>query len=80
MTLFRRLAIRAARELARRPEARAKAEEALTNASRVLNDEVKPRAKQAWRDAQPGIENAKAGLKRLAQELRDEYRKGRDGE
>ena len=40
---------------------------------------VKPRAKQAWREAQPKIENAKLGLKRFAQRVRDEYRKGHDG-
>ncbi len=80
MTLLRRLAIRAARELARRPEVRARAKETLTNATRVFNEEVKPRTKDAWRDAQPDIEHAKARLKRFAQKLRDEYRKGRDGE
>ena len=72
MNLLRRLAIRAAQELAANPEARAKA-------SRVLEEDVKPRAKQAWRQAQPEIENAKLGLKRFAQKVRDEYRKGRDG-
>ena len=72
MNLFRRFVIRAARELAHNPRARAKA-------SRVLQDEVKPRAQQAWRDAQPKIENAKLGLKRFAQTVREEYRKGRDG-
>ena len=80
MTLLRRLAIRAARELARRPEVRARAKETLINATHVFNEEVKPRAKEAWRDAQPGIEHAKARLKRFAQKLRNEYRKGRDGE
>ena len=82
MTLLRRLAIRAAREpvlLARRPEVRAKAKETLTNATRVFNEEVKPRSKDAWRDAQPDIEHAKARLKRFTQKLRDKYRKGRDG-
>ena len=58
MTLLRRLAIRAARELARCPEVRAKAKETPTNATRVFNEEVKPRAKDAWRDAQPDIEHA----------------------
>ena len=72
MNLLRRLAIRAAQELAANPEARAKA-------SRVLEEDIKPRAKQAWREAQPEIENAKFGLKRFAQRVRDEYRKGRDG-
>ncbi len=72
MSLLRRFLIRAAQELRHNPEARAKA-------SQVLEEDVKPRAKQAWRAAQPKIENAKLGLKRFAQSVRDEYRKGRDG-
>ena len=80
MMLLRRLAIHAARGLARRPEVRARAKKTLTNATRVFNEEVKPRAKEAWRDAQPGIEHAKVRLKRFAEKLRDEYRKGRDRE
>ena len=60
-------------------EVRAKAKETLTNATRVFNEEVKPRSKDAWRDAQPDIEHAKARLKRFTQKLRDKYRKGRDG-
>ena len=73
MNLLRRLVIRAAQELRHNPEARAKA-------SQVLEEQVKPRAEQAWREAQPKIENAKLGLKHFAQRVRDEYRKGRDGE
>ena len=80
MSLLRRLASRVGRELARHPEARAKAEEVLAKTRRVLNEDVKPRAQQVWRDAQPDIEHAKGELKRVAQEMRDEYRKGRDGE
>jgi phage terminase small subunit len=72
MNLLRRFVIRAAQELGRNPEARAKA-------SQVLEEQVKPRAEQAWREAQPKIENAKLELKRFAQRVRDEYRKGRDG-
>ena len=72
MTLLRRFVIRAAQELGHNPKARAKA-------SQVLEEEFKPRAKQAWLEAQPKIENAKLGLKRLAQRVREEYRKGRDG-
>ena len=53
MTLIRRLVWWLGQELARRPEARAKAKEVLAETQRVLNDDVKPRAKQAWRDAQP---------------------------
>jgi deoxyribodipyrimidine photolyase len=80
MTLIRRLAWRLGQELVRRPEARAKAKEVLAETQRVLNDDVKPRAKQAWRDAQPGIETAKRKLKSFAEEFREEYRKGRDGD
>ena len=72
MTLLRRFVIRAAQELGHNPKARAKA-------LQVLEEEFKPRAKQAWLEAQPKIENAKLGLKRLAQRVREEYRKGRDG-
>ena len=67
------MVIRAAQELAQNPEARAKA-------SRVLEEDVKPRAKRAWQEAQPEIENAKLGLKRFVQRVREEYRKGREGE
>ncbi len=73
MSLLRRFAIRAAQELGHNPEARAKA-------SQALEEQVKPRAEQAWREAQPKIEHAKLGLKRFAQRVREEYRKGRDGE
>ena len=80
MRLLRLLALRAGRELARHPEARAKAEEVLAKTQRVLRDDIKPRAQQAWRDAKPEIQNARRTLKRVAEELRDEYRKGRDDE
>lgn len=70
MTLLRRLVITAARVLVQNPEARAKARE-------VLEEEVKPRAKEAWREARPEIEKAGRGLKRLARRVRDEYRSGR---
>ncbi len=73
MSLLRRFVIRAAQELVHNPEARAKA-------SQVLEEHVKPRAEQAWREAQPKIENAKLGLKRFAQRVRKKYRTGRDGE
>ncbi|HUG80473.1 MAG TPA: hypothetical protein VML01_02340 [Bryobacterales bacterium] len=72
MNLLRRLMVRAAREFAQNPEAREKA-------SQVFQHDVKPRAQKAWREAQPEIANAKAGLKRFALKLQDEYRKGRDG-
>ena len=80
MRLLHRLVLRVGQELARNPEARAKAGRALAKTKRVVNDDLKPRAQQAWRDAQPDIQNAKRELKRIAEELRDEYRKGRDGE
>ena len=70
MTLLRRLVVTAARVLVQNPEARAKARE-------VLEEEVKPRAKEAWREARPEIEKAGQGLKRLARNVRDQYRKGR---
>ena len=79
MSLLHRLALRVGWELARRPEARAKAAEALTRAQRVLKDDIRPRARRAWQDAQPEIEHAKHRLARLGRELRDQYRKGRDG-
>ena len=80
MTLLRRLAWRLGQELARRPQAREKARQVLAETQRVVNDEVKPRAKQAWRSAQPELRTAKRNLKRFADELKEEYRKGRDGE
>ena len=58
MSLLRRFVIRAAQELGHNPEARAKA-------SQVLEEQVRPRAEQAWREAQPKIENAKVGLKKI---------------
>ncbi len=55
MSLLRRFVIRAVQQLRQNPEARAKA-------SQVLEEQVKPRAEQAWREAQPKIEHAKLGL------------------
>ncbi len=80
MRLLRRLALRVGQELARKPAARAKATQVLAKTQRVLNDDIKPRAQQAWRNVQPGIQHATRELKRVARELRDEYRKGRDGD
>jgi hypothetical protein len=73
MPFLRRLVITAARVLVQNPEARAKARQ-------VLEEEVKPRAKEAWREARPEIERAGRGLKRLARNVRDQYRKGRRGD
>jgi hypothetical protein len=80
MHWLRRLAFRFGQELARNPDARAKAAQALAKGQQVLKDDVKPRAQQAWRDAQPEIQRAKQGLQRFGQEVREQYRKGRDGE
>ena len=73
MRFLRRLVVRAAQELAANPEPRAKA-------SQVLEEEVKPRARKAWQDAQPEIKNVKKGLFGFARKVREEYRKGRDGD
>ena len=62
MTLLRLLALRLGQELARRPEARAKAKEVLVKTQRLVNEELKPRAQQAWREAQPEIETAKRAV------------------
>jgi len=72
------MALRVGWALARHPATRAKAVQTLAKTQRVIHEDIKPRAQQAWRDAQPGIEHAKRRLTRVAQELRDEYRKGRD--
>ena len=72
MGLIRRLVIRTAQELGQNPRAHAKA-------SQVLEEDVKRRARKAGREAQPKIESAKLGLKRFAQSVHGEYRKGRDG-
>ena len=79
MRLLHRLALRVGQELARNPDARAKAAEVVAKTQRLLNDDIKPRARHAWQNAQPDIEHARREIKRVAQEVRDEYRKGRDG-
>ena len=80
MTQIRRLIWRLGQELVRRPEARTKAKEVLDETQRIVTNDIKPRAEKAWRDAQPEIEKAKRRLKSFAEEFREEYRKGRDGE
>ena len=80
MSLLHRWALRVGWELARHPETRAKAARTLAKTQRILNDDIKPRAKRAWRDAQPEIEHVRRGLTRVAKELRDTYRKERDRE
>ena len=71
MSLIRRFVIRAAQALAQDPEARAKA-------SKLFEEDIKPRATDAWQKAQPEIENAKRGIKLFAQKVRRAYRKGHD--
>ena len=78
--MLHRLAMRVGWQLAQNPAARAKAAETLAKTQRVLKDDIKPRAEQAWRDAQPGIEHTKRRLSGFAKEIRDEYRKGREGQ
>ena len=78
--MLHRLAMRVGWRLAQNPAARAKAAETLAKTQRVLKDDIKPRAEQAWRDAQPGIEHTKRRLSGFAKEIRDEYRKGREGQ
>ena len=78
MSFLHRLALRVGWELARHPETRVKAARTLAKTEQVFNDEIKPRAQRAWRDAQPEIERAKHRLTRVAKELRDAYRRERD--
>ena len=73
------LARRIGQEWARKPPARAKAAQVLADTQRVLNDNITPRVQQAWRDVQPEVQHSTRELTRVAEELRDEYRKGRDG-
>ena len=76
MSLLLRLARRIGWQLARHPATRAKAAQALAKTERVLRNDVAPRVRQAWRDAQPAVAHAKHKLARVANQLRDEYRKG----
>ncbi len=79
MRLLSRLALRAAQELARNPEVRAKTVQVLTKTSRKFSQDFKPRVSQAWQDAQPELKSAGRGLRRLVEDFRNEYRKGRNG-
>ena len=63
MLLIRQLVLYAARRIAADPRVRAKAAE-------VLETEIKPRAKAAWRQTKPKIEAAAAELKDIARETR----------
>ena len=60
---IRQLILYAARRIAADPRVRAKAAE-------VLETEIKPRAKAAWRATKPKIEAATAELKDIARETR----------
>ncbi len=63
MLPIRQLVLYAARRIAADPRVRAKAAE-------VMETEIKPRAKAAWRETKPKIEAAKAELKDIARETR----------
>ena len=80
MMLLRRLALLVVQELARNPTGRAKAAEVLAKTRRALNDDLKPRAERTWRQARPVIHHARSKLQRVAEEVREEYRKGRGGQ
>ncbi len=58
---FRRLLFYAASWIASNPRARAKAAE-------VFEREVKPRAEEAWRQAKPKLDAAKAEIEDIARE------------
>ena len=60
---IRQLVLYAARRIAADPRVRAKAVE-------VMETEIKPRAKAAWRETKPKIEAATAELKDIARETR----------
>ncbi|MFQ5618291.1 MAG: hypothetical protein ACE5FR_04895 [Rhodospirillales bacterium] len=64
MPLLRRLLWNAARHLALDPRARAKAAE-------VIEKEVKPRARAAWRQARPKVAAAKAEMDAAKADLKD---------
>ena len=79
MSVLHRLALRIGWQLARHPATRAKAAQALAKTERVLQDDIKPKVQQAWRDAQPQIAHARHKVAQVAKQLRDEYRKGSGG-
>ena len=80
MGLIKRLAARAIQELARNPEARAKLPQGVKVTSQKFNEEVNPRAKRAWQEAQPELKRTRSRIGVFMEEVRDEYRKGRRGE
>ncbi len=63
MLPIRQLVLYAARRIAADPRVRAKAAE-------VLETEIKPRAKAAWRETKPKLEAAKAEITDIARETR----------
>jgi len=70
MPLLRRFLLHAAKRLALDPEARARA-------AHVLEKEVKPRARAAWRRARPKLDAARADLKDIAAETDPRRHPGR---
>ena len=84
MSLFRQLVTRVAQELRDNPEARAKAQETFEKdvkprAKKAFED-AKPMAKQTWEETKPEIANMKTNLFKFAKKVRDEYKKGLEGE
>jgi hypothetical protein len=61
MLLLRRLLLTAAQRIAADPRVRAKAAE-------VIEREIKPRAKAAWRETKPKLDAVKAELREIAEE------------
>jgi hypothetical protein len=59
MPIFRNILMFAANRVASDPKARAKV-------AKVVDHEIKPRAKAAWHRAQPAVSNIVAGLERFA--------------
>jgi len=64
MPLLRRFLLHAAKRLALDPEARARA-------AHVLEKEVKPRARAAWRQARPKLDAARAEMDAARADLKD---------
>lgn len=62
MSVFRRLLIQAAKQIAANPQVQAKAAE-------VIETQVKPRAEAAWRNTKPKLASAKAELEDIAREV-----------
>ena len=61
MSLLRRIAVQAARQMASDPRVRAKAAE-------LFENQVKPRAAAAWQQARPKVVQAEAELRAIMRE------------